>query len=188
MKTAIKNFLSSFGYELNPTFPNKALCLDNSEFSNSAIDLVKNHTMLSNIKLATLYEQVVYFENNKYEGDFVECGVWKGGSVGIMAKANLEHGQERRNIHLFDSFTDICEPNPEIDGDLALEDVKSLLNTDTIQLTGKLKPIDGVYDSRGGHGTIKECKNLILNTIGYPENYIYFHKGWFQETLSLIHI
>ena len=44
--------------------------------------------MMPRVNLQTLYEQAVYCEKNGIEGDFVECGVWKGGAVGMMALAN----------------------------------------------------------------------------------------------------
>ena len=43
----------------------------------------------------------------RLEGDFVECGTWKGGAMGMMALATLKYGKTRRHLHLFDAFEEI---------------------------------------------------------------------------------
>jgi len=68
---------------------------DMNHLAYNQIKTVRNYTMLPYINLLTLYDQVVYCEKNNIKGDFVECGVWKGGSSGLMALANLEHGKQK---------------------------------------------------------------------------------------------
>ena len=150
-----------------------------------SIQVVSNNTMLPYERLISLYEQVIYCEKNDIEGDFVECGTWKGGSVGLMAIANLKHGKKRRDLHLFDSFTDICEPDEKLDGKQDVLEVKQLLNYEG-RFTGELKPLTGIYDIWGGHGTLIECKMLLESTINYPEAYLHYHVGWFQNTLPVV--
>jgi O-methyltransferase len=149
----------------------------------NSVKVVKDYSMMPHINLATLYEQVVYCEKNSIKGDYVECGVWKGGAVGIMALANLKYSNQRRNLHLFDAFDDICPPDISKDGNKAIEDVKKygkLKNFDDLE---KNKPIKGIYDSFGGHGRIEDCNNLLSNLINYPKENIFYYKGWFEETL-----
>lgn len=90
--------------------------------ANEYIKQVRNNTMLPYIRLVTLYQQVVHCEQSGVSGSFVECGVWKGGSVGLMALANLRNGTARRHIHLFDAFDDICEPDRVLDGDAVVKE------------------------------------------------------------------
>lgn len=150
--------------------------------ANEIIKIVRKNTMLPYVNLVTLYEQVLFCEKNGIEGDYVECGVWNGGAVGLMALANLKHGFERRNLHLFDAFEEICAPDEEIDGERAINEVKQILGKNAFT-KGELTPLKGIYDKFGGPGDIKACKSLIENTIGYPTNYVHYHKGWFQNTL-----
>ena len=147
------------------------------------IKIIRPYSMMPYINLAILYEQAVFFEKNRIEGDFVECGVWKGGSVGLMALANLKYGNTRRHIHLFDIFDDICEPDPEVDGERAIKAVKELTGRKDLEVSGRLKPLEGVYDSLGGKGTLEENRHLLESLLGYDRNYIHYHKGWFQETV-----
>ena len=152
----------------------------------NAVKLTRSNSMMPPINLFTLYEQAVYCEEKGIVGDFVECGVWKGGAVGIMAKANLQHGNARRHLHLFDAFDDICAPNAELDGKRAVEDMNFYAGvTDQNKIMGQLEPVKGFYDKLGGYGTIDACRDLLEHTIGYPTQYIHYHKGWFQDTLPI---
>lgn len=150
-----------------------------------AIQTVRNNTMLTYNRLVTLYQQVKYCEEMKIEGDLVECGVWKGGGIGVMALANLKYGSHRRNLHLFDAFDDICQPNEEHDEKKLVDEVKTILN-----IKGKfgedLKPLSGIYDQFGGAGTLEENKKLLEDRIGYPKEFIKYYKGWFQDTVPQI--
>jgi hypothetical protein len=47
-------------------------------------------------------------------GDVAECGVYRGGSAFLLAKAMARHAQDKR-LHLFDSFAGLSQPGP-LDG------------------------------------------------------------------------
>jgi len=191
LKKIIKNFFSTFGLEINRK---KVLNEDINELSfegydygaegKDAIRLVKNNTMMAPLNLLTLFEQAVYCEKKNIPGAYVECGVWKGGAVGIMAKANLQFGKIRRPLHLFDAFDDICAPEAEVDGEQAITDMKKYTTLqDKDEMNGQLEAVKGAYDFLGGHGTIDACKNLLEKDLQYPAEEIHYHKGWFQDTV-----
>jgi len=147
-----------------------------------AIKVIKDYTMVPYQNLEQLFEMVKYCEERRIAGDYVECGVWKGGSIGLMALANLQYSSIRRNLHLFDIFADIGEPDPTKDGVKALKDVEKYLGK-KLQLTGKKESMNGFYDSFGGHGTLQGNQELLENIIGYPRDSIQYHVGWFQDTI-----
>jgi O-methyltransferase len=153
--------------------------------SNKMIEIIRNNTMVAHEGLFSLYHQALFCEEHELVGDFVECGVWKGGAVGLMALVNLTHGSTRRHLHLFDSFEEICEPDEEIDGHRAVSEVKLWAKNGGTK--GRLVPLKGIYDHRGGPGTIQENEFLLTHTVGYDPQYIHFHKGWFQHTLPEQH-
>ncbi len=62
-------------------------------------------TMTSKERLYALYGAVRYAVEAKIAGAFVECGVWKGGSVMMMALTLRNLGETDRDIYLFDTFT-----------------------------------------------------------------------------------
>ncbi len=148
------------------------------------IKKIRRHSMVNYRNLATLYEHVIYLEKTGVEGALVECGVWKGGASALMALANLKHSEERRLIHLFDAFDNICEPDPNVDGMFIMDQVREVTGNPSIELKGRMKPIDGIYDKFGGPGTLEENKALF-SSIGYPTSHLHFHKGWFQDTVKI---
>ena len=198
IKRSIKKVVDNLGYSINKkpginqtkelvSEINPFIGFDYAEEGFKAVQLTKEFSMLAPINLFTLYEQAVYCEKKNIEGSFVECGVWKGGAVGIMAKANLDFGKTRREIHLFDAFDDICPPDAKIDGKKAVDDAKNILGfADEDKMVGQLESIKGGYDKMGGNGSIDICKNLLENHIKYPSEFINYHKGWFQHTLPKI--
>jgi hypothetical protein len=193
LKKLIKSTIEKSGYVINKKVQIKSndpkgsfdfVGYDYGSESIFVIEKTKEYSMMPYVNIQTLYEQAIYCEKNNIQGSFVECGVWKGGAVGAMAMANLKHGVSRRDLHLFDSFDDICSPNAEIDGTKAVDDVFNYSNINKESfLSGQLTPIEGFYDFLGGHGTVDDCSNLLFNHIKYPREHVHFHKGWFQDTL-----
>ena len=190
IKSVIKNFFNIFGLDIkkikyisgeNPTF-REALGYEFENEAMNTINLIKKNTMLPKKRLVTLYQQVVYCEKNKIEGCFVECGVWKGGAIGLMAHANLLWSDSRRELHLFDAFQEICEPELTIDGPRAMKEVQNFIGADGL-ISGRLHPLIGIYDGIGGPGTLDHNRTLLQDVLNYPKNYINYHVGWFQNTL-----
>jgi len=187
MKKILKAIFKFFGYRVSQLQSEDLFPFKNYDYGDEAVAIIEQtgkYSMMPHVNLVTLYEQAVYCEKNGIEGAFVECGVWKGGAVGMMAKANLNYGSERRKLHLFDAFDNICEPDPKIDGAKAMADVKFLANVDAKDLSGKIEPIPGAYDYLGGHGTIAICDELLIGKIGYPSDYLFYHKGFFEKTME----
>ena len=190
MKKSTKKLLKTLGFKARPAAKKssqkdlrKTIKYDYGEEAFEQIKIVRSYSMVPHINLLTLYEQVAFIEKHHIEGDFVECGVWKGGSMGLMALANLKHGDTRRNLHLFDVFGSGSEPNPDIDGRFAIKQIQDLTGSKSVDLKGRLLPVEGVYDSLGGKGTLKENQHLLERIIGYDTNKIHYHKGYFQHTL-----
>ena len=187
IKEAIKNLLLNSGYKLSKIKSIKREI--GYDFGEEALDVlkkIKSHTMVSKDALITLYQQVRHCQVNSIEGSYVECGVWKGGAVGVIASAIKNYQSFPREIQYFDIFDDICEPDPLIDGDKALDDVFKYAQVKSEELSGELKPVKGIYDQFGGHGTIKILEELIIKRLKYPRELLKIHKGWFQDTIPKI--
>jgi len=182
MKQIIKSVIGKFGYQIrkNETRYDPFLGYDLEAEANEQIKIIRPYTMLTRTRLITLYQNAVFCEQIDMQGSFVECGVWKGGSVALMALANLKYGKKRRDIHLFDSFQEICEPEESTDGARAVKEVKKWSQGET---KGRLIPLVGIYDSFGGPGTLEGNKQLLEDIIGYNPDYLHYHHGWFQDTL-----
>jgi hypothetical protein len=70
----------------------------------------KPFTMTSIERMYSVFKSVEYICKANIPGDFVECGVWKGGSS-MMAAASLMHFDKKRELYLYDTF----EGMPEAD-------------------------------------------------------------------------
>ncbi len=74
---------------------------------------VQDYTMISVERGYSLYKSVEYVVSGGIPGDFVECGVWKGGACMLMA-LTLENLQEKnRKIYMYDTFSGMTKPTGE---------------------------------------------------------------------------
>lgn len=103
---------------------------------------------------------------------------WSGRSHGF---GESRVGNSPRNIHLFDAFTEICEPDAEVDGEKAIREAREWSQSGAAD--GKLRPLTGIYDSFGGPGSLEGNRELLTKEIGYDPGFLHFLKGWFQETM-----
>lgn len=71
---------------------------------------VKPFTCLSAERIANNIECVDYVVQHNVRGDFVEMGVWRGGSVASMALRLTNYPHQQRTIHLFDTFAGMTPP------------------------------------------------------------------------------
>jgi O-methyltransferase len=72
--------------------------------------LVKPYTMTGREKTIALVLAVKHIARTGLPGDFVECGVWRGGSVHAIAWALAAEGVVDREIYLFDTFEGMTAP------------------------------------------------------------------------------
>jgi hypothetical protein len=86
----------------------------------------KDYTMTSIERMYALYKAVQYIIDAEIPGDFVECGVWRGGSVMLIAETLVARGVMDRRIHLYDTFDGMSTPT-EHDVDLHGEKADKLL-------------------------------------------------------------
>jgi O-methyltransferase len=156
---------------LDPQYFEASYGYDDEEPIKAALSAVHAYSHTSFERLATLWLQVRYLDRYRIPGALMECGVWKGGAVGLMALAHMHANAEPfRDLHLFDSFEGLPEPRADVDGALAVEIAERFT-------TGNLQPIGQLAASP------LDSKALLLNRIGYPERLVHYHIGWFQNTL-----
>lgn len=138
-------------------------------------DLVKEYTMTSPERVYSLYKAVQYLILNKVDGDFVECGVWKGGSAMVMALACVRHNETNRNLYLFDTFTGMPKPSDQ-DVDLYGNKAVTEFNKTHIPSTEN--------ESNWCRANQEEVIRNIKKT-GFPEERIVLVPGMVEETIPL---
>jgi len=60
--------------------------------------------MSSKERIYNFYKAVEYIVNFKKNGDFIECRVWKGGSMMLIALNLLEINETNQKTYLYDTF------------------------------------------------------------------------------------
>ena len=116
-------------------------------------------TLLSKERIYANIDAVEYVVKNNIEGDIVEIGVWKGGSILAMILA-LEELNTTRNIFLYDTFEGMTEPT--------LKDYE--LNNNRLAQSVLHEPLYKAYSP------LEEVKSNIFNNIT-KEHSISFIKG-----------
>src|SRR5215510_2041999 len=145
---------------------------DDQEEAVPLLRTVAPYTMTSLERLMTLYQICHYVERRSLDGDLVECGVWRGGSAGIMAAVNMKHGATRRNLWLYDSFEGIPEPSMEDGADAArFADGRA---TGAMVSTNKLVAAESFVLE-------------LLKKLNFPSGNTRIMKGWFQDTVPKSH-
>jgi O-methyltransferase len=132
---------------------------------------VRPYTMTSPERIFSLCEAIKYVHDKNIEGDIVECGVWKGGSMMAVAETFLKLGDTSKNLYLFDTFEGMPPPT-ENDMDIAGVTAKSLLDNSD-------KESD---ESVWCLATIEVVKEALAST-RYPIEKIHFIKGMIEQTI-----
>lgn len=134
-------------------------------------DLCKSFTMTSTERMYSLYKAVNYIIKNNIPGDFIECGVWKGGSALLIAKILANNNINSRKVILYDTYEGMSEPS-ENDKDYAGVNATELLEGASIH----------VQESVWCYSSFEEVKsNLAL--AGLPAEKIIMIKGKVEETI-----
>ena len=135
-----------------------------------ALELVEDYTMTSYERMMTLWNQVRYLDRAGIPGALVECGTWRGGACGMMALAHRTSGNPGRQIHLFDSFEGLPEPDSNVDGERAI-------NYAAGHASGNLASIERCI------GLLEDNQSLMQKIVQYPEDLTAYHVGWFENTV-----
>ena len=97
LKNNIQKIFNSIGYKVEK--------LDNfysdDPFFKGLLNKVKNYTMTNPRRIFYLYNSIKHIINNNIRGDIVECGVWKGGSVMVIALTLIKNKTRNKNIFFF---------------------------------------------------------------------------------------
>jgi hypothetical protein len=132
----------------------------------------KKFTLTTKERMYSLYKAVEYVINSKIPGDFVECGVWKGGSAMLIACILLEMNEKNRKIYLYDTFEGMSAPT---ESDYRVENK----NIRAMPLWKKRQKKD---HNQWTFSSLSEVKNNMFST-GYSMDRMVFVKGKIEDTI-----
>lgn len=170
MKKIVKAALARSGWELGRTADRvQGVLADLSEADRAIVSRVDRFTMTSLERRASLLGAVDHIVSNGIAGDVVECGVWRGGSMMLVALALMARGDTSRHLYLFDTFEGMSEPTDE---DRALSGESAGAQLARTDREHPLWAVAGLEDVQAN-----------IASTGYPADKIHFVKGKVEDTI-----
>lgn len=168
VKQMLWEALAKRGYEVRE----KELSLpEMSEDDRRLLQSVRPYTMTTPERLWATVIALRHVVRNRIDGDFVECGVWRGGQAMTAAEILKREGQQRR-IWLFDTFAGMTAPTDE---DARL-DGRSVQAEYEASLQGEV--------STWCYASLEDVRANMGRT-GYPKDLVTYVKGPVEETLQV---
>ena len=164
LKRSVKRLFHTFGYDITPARPPLP-----PDFTPAHAELwrtVSPFTMTSPSAVYVLADAVRHVVANEVPGAFVECGVWRGGSMMAIARTLMELGRADAELYLFDTFEGMVEPT-ELD----------------VSRTGQTA---SEYQRRAGQDWATaslEQVQAAMRGVGYDASKVHFIKGRVEETI-----
>lgn len=134
----------------------------------------KPYTLTSLERMYAVYQAVEHVVRAGIPGDWVECGVWKGGSSMAAALSLLHLGQSDRALWLYDTFEGMTPPD-ELDRDYDGQLAQARLD--------QAKKSGGESRWAVGLDAVREA----MDSTGYPAEQVRYVPGKVEDTLSHDH-
>lgn len=144
--------------------------------AHGVITSVKDRTMTDENRLYNAIIATRYVSENSIEGDIVECGVWRGGSMMAIASTLVSLNDTGRHLYLYDTFEGMTKPS-----------------TFDFRFDGaKAKDLLGVRSDRGKNeyeagviafASLSDVKTGMSST-RYPEECIVYEVGMVENSLN----
>lgn len=135
---------------------------------------VKSETMTPLERVYNLAQAAAHLTRRRIPGTFVECGVWRGGSMMTMAMTLLLAGDRERHLVGYDTFAGM--PSAGEHDRLSAND----LHYDEVMAQGSAK-IKEIYSAKAG----REIVERNLASTGYPQNRITLVRGNVLQSIPL---
>jgi O-methyltransferase len=149
------------------------LPIEATDADRAIIDFVRPYTMTSAERVWSLLQAVRYATDEALPGDFVECGVWRGGSVMAMARQLTSLGTQDRTIWLYDTFQGMTAPTEK--------DVEAASGITASELLAATEVGDG---NNVWCVASQDDVERNLRLTGYPMDRFRFVRGDVAETLK----
>ncbi len=135
---------------------------------------VSPYTMISRERGYALYLAIRYLVENRIHGSFVQCGVWRGGSVMLMLKTLIALGTGGREVYLLDTYEGMTEP-AAVDVDCHGRPAAAILKEEA----------DNPDSLVVARASLEEVRKNVLSC-GYPEHRLHFVRGDVRHILPKV--
>ena len=147
-----------------------------SKFEKKTLEICSNYSMTGYENMFALIKSIDFINKNNIKGDFVECGVWKGGNL-ILFQKMIEKFKLKKKIYAFDTFEGMTAPQ-KVD--------QTFLGESSIAIFKKLKrkKIDPKKNTVMAECSIEDVKNNFRKNTNNNKNLICI-KGPVEKTLQI---
>lgn len=114
MKKILKKILLNFNISVSKLHPERQYPIELEEDEKNFIEFISKNelSMCSKEKLVSTLLSCKNVVKNNISGDFVECGVWRGGNS-LIAAFIFNKYQSNKKIYLFDTFEGMTPPTED---------------------------------------------------------------------------
>jgi O-methyltransferase len=169
-KDRVRDVLDRRGYVIR-----QKLAAQYADFTPGAHQLVETvtpYTQTPPERIVALRSAVEYVVRSDISGDFVECGVWRGGSMMAVALTLMELGVADRRLWLYDTYEGMTAPTEE---DVDYSGVSMYERDRRARAAGHV--------GTPTPGTDLASVRAAMATTGYPAHLLHFVKGPVEATI-----
>ena len=109
IKIKINKILSLFNLRLIKIYKNHNFTFETNKKIIKLINISSKFSMTGHQRMYLLSQAILNAKNNKLEGDFVECGVWRGGNI-LLYKLLNDFYKLNKKIFAYDTFEGKTSP------------------------------------------------------------------------------
>jgi O-methyltransferase len=132
----------------------------------------RTETMTSIERMHALWSALRYVVHNRIDGDIVECGVWRGGSMMLSALTLGAAEGARRRLWLYDTFAGMSEPS-----DADVQAMSGLRARDVLAEAPRTEA--DPFWAIAPRATVESN----MRATGYPADAVVYIEGPVEETL-----
>lgn len=174
LKLAIQWLFARFGFRLTRLKIRDTVPYDMEAGFGSIYERSKPYTQTKMDNMYDLYSAVRFVVESGVSGDFVECGVWKGGSSMVAAFTFLTMGESNRRLWLYDTYAGMTEP-----------DERDIKTYDGVSASTFWGPSQQDKVNLWNYSPLEEVKSNLRRT-NYPQDHITFVKGRVEDTIPSV--
>ena len=171
LKNSVKKILQYFNLTI---INNNQKIIELSNKDSELLEVISKYSMTPKIRIYNLLQSLRYVKQKSIEGDFVECGVWKGGNIILFKKfIEKEFDDNGRTIFAYDTYEGMSEPGKEDYNLNSKISARHFLDEDLKKKS-----------NNWGICSLNDVKSNLLKNVSNIEN-IKFIKGKVEETLKI---
>lgn len=99
-----------FNFEIKKINKNKNSIIEASKTEQKLIQKCLKYSMTNTERMWSLIQSFHHVRQESLLGDFVECGVWRGGNI-ILLKKLIQKFNLKKKIYGYDTFQGMVEPS-----------------------------------------------------------------------------